>query len=106
MGWVFMTRPTVRDHHPSSTLTLLTRWAGRRTATELLAEDPQRGQQRQALLAQRSALLQGQQVLKNLQQKKYSNETPPSSSSASVADDFGQDTFRMPTPLSDGVDEV
>jgi hypothetical protein len=85
---------------------LLTPFLGRRVATELLAEDPQRERQRQALLSQRNALLQGQQILRDLQQRKYSDENLSQSPSASAAEDFGQDASRMPTPLSDGMDEI
>jgi hypothetical protein len=61
----------------------------------LLTQDLEREHQRQALLAHRSALLQGQEILRDLRQKRYGDET---------IDD--QEPFRMPTPMSEGIDEV
>jgi hypothetical protein len=86
--------------------TLLTPCLGRRIATELLEEDPQRERQRQVLLSQRNALMQGQRILRDLQQRKYGGETMSQSFSASASDDSGADASRMPTPISDGMDEI
>jgi hypothetical protein len=101
-----MTRSRVRNHDPFGMCTLLTHFSGRQNATQLLAEDPQRERQRQVLLSQRKALIQGQEILRDLQQRKYGGETMSQSSSASATDDFGLDASRMPTPLSDGMDEI
>jgi hypothetical protein len=101
-----MMSPTVYGHPPRNIRTLLTRIAGQRNAVHLLTQDLQRENLRQALLAQRNALLQGQQILQDLQQKKYGDETMSQPSSASTAGDDGQGSFRMPTPLSEGMDEV
>ncbi|KNG50915.1 dynamin family protein [Stemphylium lycopersici] len=50
---------------------------GHRNAVHLLAEPPHRYHQRRELSRQRESLLQGQMILKDLQQKKYSTDHSP-----------------------------
>jgi hypothetical protein len=97
----------VRDHAIVHTLYIsLTIWTGHRHAIRLLAEDPQREEQRQALLAQREALVKGQNILRNLQQKRYGHDDLSRASSSETVNHFGLTESGMPTPLSEDMDEM
>jgi Tfp pilus assembly protein PilN len=71
----------------------------------LLAEQSERERQRQELLAQRNALLQGKQVLHDLQQKRYGDDVHPQASSSTTVPDMNQNSFRPPSPTVEEVDE-
>jgi hypothetical protein len=84
---------TTTDHITDITL-------GHRNAVKLLTEDPQREEQRQALLAQKSALMQGQQVLDELKNKKYGDGSCSQATGAHVS----QSSSGAPTPASDAME--
>jgi hypothetical protein len=74
--------------------------SGHRNAIRLLAEQSDRERQRQELLAQRKALLQGKQVLNDLQQRKYENAAHSLVSSAGSDCNAGPSTIDVMTPTS------
>jgi hypothetical protein len=78
---------------------------GHRNAIRLLAEQSARAQQRRELVTQRESLLQGKQVLCDLQRKKYDHKAATPTSSATMSDDLGQSSFGMPTPLPEEMEE-
>jgi hypothetical protein len=78
---------------------------GHRNAIRLLAEQSDRERQRQELLAQRNALLQGKQVLHELQQKKYNNTTSSRVSSVDAVSSARHSPVGVETPTSEGMDE-
>ena len=61
-------------------------YPGHQNAVRLLAESPQRYNQRRELLGQRDSLVQGQKILKDLQMKQYGGggASTASSQTASV----------------------
>jgi hypothetical protein len=75
---------------------------GHRNAVRLLAEQSHREEKRQELLTQRSALHQGQQIVCNLQQKKYSDISQPQARSVN---DAGHNSHSMPSPLPEEMDD-
>jgi SOS response regulatory protein OraA/RecX len=75
---------------------------GHRNAVRLLAEQSHREEKRQELLAQRSALHQGQQIVRNLQQKKYSDD---SQLQAPSVNDVGPNPHSMLSPLPEEIDD-
>jgi Tfp pilus assembly protein PilN len=77
---------------------------GHQNAVNLLAEQSDREQQRQELLAQKNALLQGQQVLHDLQQKKYGDDTYSQASTTTIPD-MAQYPFRPPATTVEDMDE-
>jgi len=82
----------------------LLRYPGHRNAVRLLAEQSQREMQRQELLAQRNALQQGQKVLLDLENKKYGDDASSQASSATAS--TSSQSFGIPTPLSEEMDEM
>ena len=79
-------------------------YSGHRNAVRLLAEQSQRETQRQELLAQRNALQQGQKVLLDLENKKYGDDASSQVSSATASN--SSQSFGIPTPLSEEMDEM
>jgi hypothetical protein len=52
------------------------------------------------------ALLQGQQILRDLQQKNYNNNASSQASSTNIVDEVGGSFFGMPTPVPEEMDEM
>lgn len=75
-------------------------------AIRLLAAPPARQKQRKELLGMKNALLQGQQILNELQQKKYGGETSWQTNTADSLLGFGCSSFGMPTPVPDEMEDV
>ncbi|KAG9187167.1 hypothetical protein G6011_05038 [Alternaria panax] len=76
---------------------------GYNNAVRLLAESTQRYNQRKELVGQRDSLLQGQKILRDLQQKKYGGDNTSSSSASNVGSGthYSSASFGgMTTPLS------
>ncbi|KAF1911981.1 P-loop containing nucleoside triphosphate hydrolase protein [Ampelomyces quisqualis] len=79
---------------------------GHRNAVRLLAEDPQREEQRQVLLAQRAALIKGQQILRDLKQRRYGHDDLAQTSTSDTVNGLDQAGSGMATPLSEDMNEI
>ncbi|KAF2825294.1 hypothetical protein CC86DRAFT_41688 [Ophiobolus disseminans] len=78
---------------------------GHCNAVRLLAEQSQREKQRQELLAQRNALQQGQQILVDLEKKKYDEDTASPTSRAGSANSGSSSSFGLPPLQSEEMEE-
>jgi hypothetical protein len=80
---------------------------GYNNAVRLLAESPHRYNLRKELVGQRDSLLQGQKILRNLQQKKYGGDSSSSTSNAGSGSHYPSTPFGgIATPLSEEMDDV
>ncbi|CAO2647679.1 Nn.00g086010.m01.CDS01 [Neocucurbitaria sp. VM-36] len=76
---------------------------GHRNAVRLLAEPLHRQQRRKELTGMRKALLQGQQILYDLQQKRSNDDPASQTCSMSSMPGFSTSSFDMPMPHSEGL---
>jgi hypothetical protein len=91
-----MTRLKVRKESSQTQSPITNTLLGHRNAVKLLTENPQREEQRQALLVQKSALMQGQQILDELKIKKYGDGSCSQTAGAHVS----QSSSGLHTPTS------
>ncbi|KAH8722930.1 P-loop containing nucleoside triphosphate hydrolase protein [Phaeosphaeriaceae sp. PMI808] len=78
---------------------------GHENAMRLLAEKSQREVQRQELVARKNALMQGKQILFDLQLKKYNEHTVSQTCRIGMINDSGHNMFGIPTPHHEEMEE-
>jgi hypothetical protein len=96
----------MKNHIALFISTSLTFVLGHNNAIRLLAEDPKREEQRQGLLAKRKALLQGQQILKDLKQKSYDRNASSQDFSTGTVHEVGESSPDLHTANLEEMDEM